>query len=84
MASKRELILEAIKARLETILQANGYRTDLGQNILLGEMPKFGEDDAEQVLVILPKEDQVTGEALNKIPLMWPIDIGIMLRPDLD
>lgn len=82
--SKRERILAAIVARLENIRTANGFRTDLGQVILTGEMPKFGEDDPDQVLVILPKEDQIGGPALEKIPLMWPIDIGVMLSPDLE
>jgi hypothetical protein len=80
--TKREQILEAIIQRLQLILQENGYRTDLGAHILVGRMPRFGEDDPDQVIAVLPKEDQVGTVQLQKIPVLWPIDIALLLAPD--
>jgi hypothetical protein len=82
MATKRQRILEALQERLEVITIENGYETDLGLHILLGELPTFGPDDPKQVIAILPREDQPSA-ALNKIPIRWPIDIAVLLSPDL-
>ncbi len=82
--SRRERILDALKCRLEGITQNDGYRTNLGHKVLLGEMPRFGPDDPEQVIAILPKEDQIVGEwQEGKVPITWPIDIAVLLKPDL-
>lgn len=79
--SKREQILEAIIQRLQRILQPD-YRTNLGAKILVGRMPRFGENDATQVIAVIPKEDQVSPEQNNKVAILWPIDIAVLLSPD--
>lgn len=78
--SKREQILEAIIQRLLLILQPD-YRTNLGQKVLVGRMPRFGEDDPSQVIAVLPKEDQVAPEQNEKVAILWPIDIAVLLSP---
>jgi hypothetical protein len=83
--TRRERILAAIKARLEAISEAGGYRTNLGAVVKLGEIPRFGPDDPRQALCILPEEDQVDPGALQegKIPILWPISIAILVAPNL-
>jgi len=76
--TRRERILDAITERLVAISIANGFRTDLGKVIVVGEIPRFGPDDPTQALAVLPREDQI-GETLSNIPIIWPIDIGILL-----
>ncbi len=80
--SRRQRILEALKARVERITIANGFQTDLGKNVLLGELPTFGPDDPKQVLAILPREDQV-GDHLSNIPIMLPVDIAALVAPEI-
>lgn len=82
-ASRRQRILEALKARLETIQLADGFQTNLGLHVLLGEVPVFGPDDPQQVLAILPQEDQV-GEHLSNIPILLPVNIAVIVAPDRD
>ena len=45
MSSVRETAIGELRTRLENILVANGYNTDVGQDVLLGEQPVFGPDD---------------------------------------
>lgn len=84
--SHRERILTTItEGRLEGIERNNGYRTDLGLNVLVGELPRFGPDDPKQVLAVLPQEDRIEGEwQEGKIPILWPIDIAVLVSPELD
>ena len=82
--SKRQRILEAIRCRLVEIRVENGFQTDLGFNVLLGEVPAFGPDDPEQVLAILPREDQVDAQQLGgrtgtKLFIELPVDISVIV-----
>jgi hypothetical protein len=47
--SKRELLLDATKA----LLDATGYQ------VYLGEAPAFGEDDPDEVIVVMVEPDEV-------------------------
>lgn len=81
--SRRERILDALRERLEGISIDDGYRTNLGLIVKTGEVPRFGPDDPKQALAILPKEDQPGDLQTGKIPIVWPIDIAILVSPDL-
>jgi hypothetical protein len=83
--TRRERILAAIKSRLEAIDSDDGYRTNLGRTVKLGEIPRFGPDDPKQALCILPEEDQVEPGVFQegKVPVVWPISIGILVSPDI-
>jgi hypothetical protein len=82
MASRRQRILEALKARVEAITIANGFQTDIGLTVLLGETPTFGPDDATQVLAILPGEDQILGQQA-KVSILLPVNIAVIVSPDI-
>lgn len=82
--SRRERILEAAVARLSVIRRSNGYRTDLGDTILVGELPEFGDDDPKQVLAVLPKEDQIQAQQVGKLSITWPIDIAVLVDQRLE
>ena len=83
--SRRERILEAVRCRLRAITRNDGYRTDLGLTELVGELPRFGPDDPKQVIAMMPQEDRIEGEFQEgKIPILWPIDIAVLVSPEID
>jgi len=83
MADSRRLrILNALKSRIEAIEVSNGFNTDAGQRVYLGELPELGPNDPEAVIAIIPRED-IVGAALNNIPIQWPIDIVVLVQPDI-
>lgn len=79
--SRRQLILAAIVSRLETITIDNGYQTNLGQVVLLGELPRFGPDDPAQVTAVLPREDQPGEMQVGKVRIVLPVDIALLFAP---
>lgn len=81
MDPKRLRILDAVAALLATILTANGYRTDAGQYVQIGEIRALGPDDVDYTLGVLPQEDiVVTGLQAGKIVLGLPINVAGILR----
>lgn len=83
MADSRRLrILEALKARVSAIKVSDGFNTDAGLRVYLGELPVLTPDDPEAVIAVIPKED-IVGSALNNIPITWPIDIVVLVRPEI-
>ncbi len=71
--SRRELILHALLARVGEISATNGFNTDCGATVLLGEAPDLGPDDAPVVLAIVPQDDVPTFTGMN-IRTAWPIE----------
>lgn len=78
--SKRQAILEVFYARAVVIRKQNGFQTDLGATLLLGELPHFGPDDPKAVLAMLPQEDVIIG-GLQNIGLVLPVNYAVILAP---
>lgn len=77
-------VLNAIKARLAVITVANGYATDAGQLIALGEVTELGDDDPDAALAIVvgddaPKPQSTVGTTLAE----WPLRIAALAKADL-
>lgn len=56
--TRRRLILEALVARVEAIKEANGFETDAGESVHLGETPALGDDDPDQAISMVPGADE--------------------------
>lgn len=82
VASKRQRILEALKARLREISVENGYATNAGDHIFLGSLPNLGPDDPAPCLAIVPGDD-APGSQQAKVMIDWPIDIYVVASVDL-
>lgn len=85
--SVRQAVLTEILARLAAITVANGYQTDAGQEIFIGELPTLGPDDAAAVIAVLVRDDAVEdvgGFAGDDIVTTLPIDIQPLAKADLD
>lgn len=63
--SRRQLILEAIKGRLEAIKKSDGFQTDAGCNVFLHEAPAFGPDDPQSGIAIVVADDAVGWQGAN-------------------
>ena len=83
MSSKRLQILEAIVARLTTISIANGFDTDAGAHVFLGETPVLGPDDGPIAIAVVPQDDRLTAQQM-KIAAPWPIPVQALAQADLD
>lgn len=58
--AKRQLILEALKARAEAITTRDGaFETDAGRSVHLHEAPAFGPDDTVPAIAMVVGEDLV-------------------------
>lgn len=55
--SKRQAAIGDLVRRLSYITKANGYNTDAGEHIFVGEAPTFGEADPPEALAVLVGED---------------------------
>lgn len=82
-ASKRQSILEALKARLETIHARADFLTDAGDAVFLGEQPPFGPDDPAQAIALVSGPEAVRRTGENLI-VEWSIQIAALVRADLD
>lgn len=83
MPVRRQEILREFIERLETIAVANGYQTDAGQTLFIGETPALGEDDPAAAIAVLvgDEEPQYQGEQLL---IRLPYDVQAHVRADLD
>lgn len=76
----RAQILTAILARLATIRRVNGFATDAGGAVLVGEIA-IGPDDADCAIAVVPGETGPLGDrTINKVAETLPIVIAALAR----
>lgn len=81
--TQREQILDIVEARLQAIQTANGYHSDAGLTVAIGEIPVIGPSDPATQLAVLVGDDEVVSE-LEKITITLPIDVAVVTRIDTD
>lgn len=69
-----EEVSAAIKTRLLTVRQANGFETDLGQTVFLGK--RAVDDDEVPCVSIIEGEDH-PGEAVNRDDVKIEVDYAL-------
>jgi hypothetical protein len=73
-----------MKQRLSNILRANGFHTDAGEKVADGEAYQLGSDDPDVALaMIVLDEDMLAPQGDRKRAIHLPIDIIILVKPDL-
>lgn len=80
--SKRQRLLEAIRAQLQAIDGAGTFETRAGENIELGFLPDFGEDDADIGIAIIPVDD-AQGFQGEHVVIGLPIEIHALAKASL-
>jgi hypothetical protein len=83
LTPRRLFILRALSARVAVITVDNGFATDIGKAVYLGEGVELGDDDPAQVVAVVPGEDSTpfTGE---NVLVKWPVTIQALVKVSLD
>ena len=77
----REAILKVFKTRLGEIQTANGFFTDAGLALQIGESHRIGPDDPVPAVAVLVGDDEIVHEG-ERIAVTLPIDIEIVTRAE--
>jgi len=72
--SKRQDIFVNLRARLAEIQVANGYNTDAGLHILMGEVPHETLDDAAASLAVTVRDDE-PGSQLEQVVVTLAVQV---------
>jgi hypothetical protein len=76
----RKLILQAVLTRLKTITRVNGFATDAGRNVIVGEIA-VGPDDVDCAIALVPNETAGLGDrTLGKIAETLPLQVSALAR----
>lgn len=83
MTTRRLAIIVAFMERVAAIAQTNGFMTDAGTTVILGEKTEFGADDPEQAigLVILSDVPRYQGE---NVFMSLPIEFQAIAKSDIN
>lgn len=82
MAVPRRLrILQAMETLAQGITVENGCHTDLGEHVLFADLPKFGTDDPQNYLCLLPSEDSPSEQQVGKVRTGLPVGALIIVNP---
>jgi len=81
--SARQTILEAFKACLQTIQRANGYQSDVGLRVFMGEVLVLGEDDPDEIAAVVVQEDEVRFVG-KKLAVRLPVQLQAQAKATLD
>lgn len=83
--STRQAILSELLGRVGRITIGNGFATDAGQKVFVGETPVLGPDDPETAIALVVGNDTQPDEFLgDDILTRLPIEVQAIARADLD
>src|SRR5690606_19313155 len=72
--------LQAVIDRLETIRKADGFATDAGLAVMVGDIA-IGPDDADVAVAVVPGEVQPLAQrTVGKVAEVFPITIAALAR----
>ena len=80
MSTRSDAIAE-LKSRVETILVANGFSTNAGQRVYLGEAPVASPGDPDASLALVVGEDD-PGFQGEHVVVDLPVDIQVIVKAD--
>lgn len=82
MTTTRQQILEAVRARLQAIRTIDGFATDAGEQVFLGEAPMLGPDDPDVAIAIVIGDDVPTFQG-EQVLLQLPLGLCALAKADL-
>jgi hypothetical protein len=78
---KRQQILEALAERLGAISVENGYLTNAGERVYLGETPELGNDDPVNAIAIVVQDTDTRYQGMQVLESI-PIEIQALARAE--
>lgn len=83
--SKRQQLFEAVRTQLRTIKIVDGFDTDAGRTVYLGELVNLGPDDPASAIAIVVGDDQVTEQSFGPatLEILLPFSVVGLARADL-
>ncbi len=78
----RQLILAAFLAAVREITIANGFATDAGNTVYIGETAQLGDDDPDQAIALVVDDDDARSPGYVFVTL--PIVVQALAKADLD
>lgn len=81
--SRRQLILAALLTRAGSITVENGYATDAGARVFLGEEVQLGEDDPPSAIALVV-QDSVPTQSTGYIDEPLDVEVQALVRADLE
>lgn len=79
--SRRQQILQTFVDRLDSIAIENGFQTDAGKLIFIGERPVLGPSDPEASIDVVISTD-VPGNQGEKVFVTIPVDVKAVVKVD--
>ena len=83
MATRRQQIITEIVARLQAITKANGFETDAGEHVFVGEIVRFGENDPDSAINVVVGEEISVSQRV-KVIYDFTLDLQALFKADLD
>lgn len=81
--TRRQVILAALRIRLQAIHVADGYQTDAGDAVVIGEAPQLGPDDSDVAIALMVQDDDIQYQGEN-VNALLPIEIQAVAKVDLE
>ena len=80
----RMRILQAFIDRLEEISVDNGYATDAGQTLFLGERPMLGPDDGPAIALVVDEDEPNPAQGLGDgagvaVTIEWTVSVVALI-----
>jgi hypothetical protein len=80
--SRRQQVIEALKARVAAITIAGGFNTDAGSLVFLNETPALGPDDPDVAIAMLIRDDDPSYHG-EQVFYRLPIEFQALAKADL-
>lgn len=81
--SRRQDIITELKTRLASITVDNGYQTDAGENVYVGQVPALNDGDPDQAIAMVVEDDE-PGYSGEHTVIRLPIEIRAVVRVNVD
>lgn len=83
MSVRRQLVLEEFKDRLARVTVANGFQSDAGETLFVGETPDLGEDDPPAAIAILVGDEEPVYQGVQ-LHIRLPYEIQAHVKANLE
>ena len=83
MATRRQQIITEIVSRLKAITKVGFFETDAGQNVFVGEIVRFGENDPDSAITVVVGDETTVSQRVQVI-YDFTLDIQALFKAQLD